>query len=215
MPALMMEALQWKLLVLLDEPLGAQSSEQVPRRPQPMMPLAQLRASWKELPSSSQAHLLLLVQLLLSQPLELRAQIVQKLLLLAVSSGHQPLVVSLDLQSLAESWDPQQLMVVLELHHLGEAATICCVHSLAFQPLEPHWVAEASLFLGKTMMQRARQLRRPEMWIQFFRRFCLVGLHKFLNPNFSPAAVSRMRRLIMSTVKVGLLFSIVNRDDEL
>ena len=48
----MMEALQWKLLVLSDEPLGAQSSEQVPRRPQPMMPLAQLRASWKELPSS-------------------------------------------------------------------------------------------------------------------------------------------------------------------
>ena len=55
-----------------------------------MMPLAQLRASWKELPSSLQAHLLLLVQLLLSQPLELQVQMVQKLLLLAVPSEHQP-----------------------------------------------------------------------------------------------------------------------------
>ena len=103
----MMEALQWKLLVLLDEPLGAQSSEQVPRRPQPMMPLAQLRASWKELPSSLQVHLLLLVQLLLSQPSELQVQMVQKLPLLAVSLERQPLVMSLDLQSLAEFWDPQ------------------------------------------------------------------------------------------------------------
>jgi len=74
--------------------------------------------------------------------------------------------------------------------------------------LEPHLVAEASLFLGKTMVQRARQLRRPEMWIQFSEK-------KFLNPNFSPAAMSRMCRVLMSPIEVGLLLSIVNRDDEL
>ena len=51
-------------------------------------------------------------------------------------------------------------MVVLELHLLEEAATTCCVHSLAYPMLEPHWVAEASLFLGKAMLQRARQLTR-------------------------------------------------------
>ena len=47
------------------------------------------------------------------------------------------------------------------------------------------------------------------------RRFCLVGLHKFLNPNFSPAAVSRLCRVLMSPIEVGLLFSIVDRDDKL
>ena len=131
-----------------------------------MMPLAQLQARWRERLSSLQVHLLLLVQLLLSLPLELQVQMVQKLLLSAVSSEHQPLVVSLDLQSLAEFWDPQQLMVVLVLHLLEGAATTCCVHSLAYPMFEPHWVAEASLFLGKPVVQRARQLRWPEMWIQ-------------------------------------------------
>ena len=138
----------------------------VPRRPQPMMPLAQLRARWRERLSSLQVHLLLLVQLLLSLPLELQVQMVQKLLLSAVSSEHQPLVVSLDLPSLAEFWEPQQLTVVLELHLLEGAATTCCVHSLAYPTFELHWVAEASLFLGKPVVQRARQLRRPEMRIQ-------------------------------------------------
>ena len=47
------------------------------------------------------------------------------------------------------------------------------------------------------------------------RRFCLVGLHKLLNPNFSPPAVSRLRRVLMSPIEVGLLFNIVNRDDKL
>ena len=173
-----------------------------------MMPLAQLRARWRERLSSLQVHLLLLVQPLLSLPLELQVQMVQKLPLSAVPPEHQPLVVPLDLQSLAEFWDPQQLMVVLELHLLEGAATTCCVHSLAYLMLEPHLVAEASLFLGKTMVQRARQLRRPEMWIQFSEK-------KFLNPNFSPAAMSRMRRVLMSPIEVGLLLSIVNRDDEL
>ena len=145
----MMEALQWKLLVLLDEPLEAQSSEQVPRRPQPMMPLAQLRARWRERLSSLQVHLLLLVQPLLSLPLELQVQMVQKLPLSAVPPEHQPLVVSLDLQSLVEFWDPQQLMVVLELHLLEGAATTCCVHSLAYPMFEPHWCGGFT-FPGKT-----------------------------------------------------------------
>ena len=51
-------------------------------------------------------------------------------------------------------------------HLLEGAATTCCVHSLAYPTFELHWVAEASLFLGKPVVQRARQLRRPEMRIQ-------------------------------------------------
>ena len=134
-----------------------------------MMPLAQLRARWKELPSSLQAHLLLLVRLLHSLwNLELQVPVEQKFPPSAASLERQPLVVSLDLQSLAESSDLQRLLVVLELHLLGEAATICYLHIQAFQQAEPHWVAEASLSLGKMPVQRARQLRRPEKWIQFF-----------------------------------------------
>ena len=91
------------------------------------MPPALLRARWKERLSSLQVHLLLLVQLLPSLPLELQVRMVQKLPLLAVSSEHQPLVVPLDLQSLAEFWDPQQLMVVLELHLLeGGGNNLLC-----------------------------------------------------------------------------------------
>ena len=130
------------------------------------MLLAQLQARWKERLSSLQVHLLLLVQLLLSLPLELQVQMVQKLLLSAVSSERQPLVVSLDLQSLAEFWDPQQLMVLLVLHLLEGAATTGCVHSLAYPTFELHWVAEASLFLGKPVVRRVRQLSRPETRIQ-------------------------------------------------
>ena len=85
----MMESLQEELVVvLLDQPLEARSLELARRRPQPMMPLAQLRASWQERLSSLQAHLLLLAQLLLSLPLELLVRMVQKPLLSAVSLVH-------------------------------------------------------------------------------------------------------------------------------
>ena len=143
-------------MVLLDQPLEARSLELARRRPQPMMPLAQLRASWQERLSSLQAHLLLLAQLLLSLPLELLVRMVQKPLLSAVSLVHQPLVVS---------WDPRQQLVASVLHLLEAAATICY-----FPSSERHWVAEASFSLEKSQVQRARQLRRPEMWIQIFEK---------------------------------------------
>ena len=65
----------------------------------------------------------------------------------------------------------------------GGAATICCGHSLA---TSQHLVAEASPFLEKLPLQRARQLRRPEIWIQIFERLLLHRLSQAAGPQLLP-----------------------------